>query len=440
MVSLNLFVLLGSIGLLILAISKYKLNTFIALFLVSISLGIGSGFESTALIAAIKAGFGHTMEKIGLLIIFGILLGELLNKSQATHFLANYILEKVGPKKILVAVVLIGFIVGLPIFCDSGFIILSGILFSLRPKAQRTPLMLALAGSLYAVHCLVPPHPGILAAAGKLDLNIGISMLMGTGIAMVPTVLVYFYAKKQDSLLYTFEAINEQDIKFKPSLNLFKAMLPIFLPILLMAIKAIYIIFNKDAQGFMNSSIVLVGEPFVALFLACILAFMLIETKNMKAVSELTEESFKKAGPILAIVAAGGIFGEIVKLNIESQNIAQYISGNLGSAWIWIPFLVAVFFKTAQGSSTVAIISSTGVLMPLMGSLGIDSEIEKQLFLMSMGAGSMLVSHANDAYFWVVSNFSETEQDLVLKKYSPMTVLMGLSSQILIWILVLINS
>lgn len=172
------------------------------------------------------------------------------------------------------------------------------------------------------------------------------------------------------------------------------------------------------------------GEPVMALLVGIILSISLFRKIDKTEINHLLENAIEKAGPILAIIAIGGAFGEIIKLLDLGKVFGELLVENrLG---LLIPFLLTVLFKTAQGSSTVAIISSTSIVLPLLPSLGLDSEWGRQITLMSMGAGSMMVSHANDAYFWVVSRFGNLTTNLAIKSYSTMTFLMGISTFLII--------
>lgn len=434
-VSLLLFV---SILLIILLSSKYKFNTFYVLFVVAIVVGISAQFSGEEVIKNLKAGFGHTLEKIGLLIILGTTLGVILDKTHATISIANYILRKTGEKKAGIAITLIGFLIGLPIFCDSGFIVLSGLLHSLGKKVKNSEVFftICLAGSLYAVHCLVPPHPGITAAAGQMNVELGQTMIFGTLLAIPTTVIVYFWAKfagKKYQELYSKQPenqgfdINSDKIHLPNPLQSF---LPIIIPILLISVKSIVLLDASIFSEKIVSIIKFIGEPVMALFVGIILSISLFKKIDKTEINHLLENAIEKAGPILAIIAIGGAFGEIIKLldlgKVFGEILVQIRLGLL------IPFLLTVLFKTAQGSSTVAIISSTSIILPLLPSLGLDSEWGHQITLMSMGAGSMMVSHANDAYFWVVSRFGNLNTNLAIKSYSTMTFLMGISTFLMI--------
>jgi gluconate:H+ symporter, GntP family len=422
-----------AIGILVFMISYLKINTFLSLFCVAVGLGLASGMDVTSLISAIKAGFGHTMEKIGLLIIFGVVLGEILEKSQATEQMAYYILQKVGIKNTPLAIILIGFLVGLPIFCDSGFIILSGLLFSLRKAENRMPLIICLAGSLYAVHCLVPPHPGILAATTKLNADLGLTMLLGMCVAIVPTILVFFYAKRFENKTN----LQQHDIQIEAKTftnSTWRVFLPLWLPIALMALKAILNVFYAANDNLTLSIIRFFGEPIMALLIGVLVAIPLLEDMSSKHINQLFNNAFAKSGHILAIVAAGGIFGEIVKVTLEKIDLNS-LNFNSTYFWIFIPFLLTFFLKSAQGSSTVAILSAVNLFEPFMDKLGIDNTLKTELFILAMGAGSMMISHANDAYFWVVTNFSKITEQQAFKNYTPMSVLMGTSTILVLWLI-----
>jgi gluconate:H+ symporter, GntP family len=430
--------LLVSILLIILLSSKYKFNTFYVLFVVAILVGIIAQFSGEEVIKNLKAGFGHTLEKIGLLIILGTTLGVILDKTKATISIANFILAKTGEKKAGIAITLIGFLIGLPIFCDSGFIVLSGLLHSLGKKVKNSEVFftLCLAGSLYAVHCLVPPHPGITAAAGQMNVELGQTMILGTLLAIPTTLIVYFWAKfagKKYQELYV-EQFENQELKISSDNaylpNPLQSFLPIIIPILLISIKSIVLLDATIFSEKIVSIIKFIGEPVMALFVGIILAISLFRKIDKLEINHLLENAIEKAGPILAIIAIGGAFGEIIKLLDLGKVFGEMLVENkLG---LLIPFLLTVLFKTAQGSSTVAIISSASIVLPLLPSLGLDSEWGRQSTLMSMGAGSMMVSHANDAYFWVVSRFGNLNTNLAIKSYSTMTFLMGISTFLMI--------
>lgn len=432
-----LLLLIASIAFIIWITAYKKLNAFFALLLAALGVGLLSGLPLGEIANTLKIGFGHTMEKIGLLIIFGTTLGVILEKTGATISMANAILRIVKEKNAPAAIAITGFIIGLPIFCDSGFIILSGLNHSLVRKTHyRMPVMAAvLATSLYAVHCLVPPHPGITAAVGTVGGDLGMVMLWGIVLA-IPAALVGYLWSIWRGRKITHEYIEpeaEQVVtKQVPSAAL--SFLPVILPIALIAAKSITLLFATQQEVIQSTILRIVsfaGEPVIALAIGIIISFSLIKREDKKEWPHWLTAGVEKAGMILAIIAAGGMFGEMLQATGMGKNLGDMLSGlSLG---IFFPFLIAAILKTAQGSSTVAVITAASLVTPLLANLGLQSSTGVTLTILSMGAGSMMVSHANDAYFWVISRFSNLETAATLKVYSVATLWMGLTVQLLIW-------
>jgi gluconate:H+ symporter, GntP family len=421
------FLLATAIIAIILLSAKYKYNTFFVLLVVAITVGFAAGFDGEKVISLMKKGFGATLEKIGLLIILGTTLGTLLNKSNATLSLANFILKKTGEKNTPLAVTLIGFLIGLPIFCDSGFIVLIGLVLSLtqRTKGMHVLLVVCLATSLYAVHCLVPPHPGISAAAGTLKVDLGKAMLLGSILSIPPAIAAFFWAKfiGKKYINFNTQLIDIQPITTENLPSPLLSILPIIVPIFLIAVKSLVLLNPEIFNPSVLSIIKFLGEPVAALCVGIVLSFFCFKKINKADMNTMLEQSIEKSGHILAIIAIGGAFGEIIKGMDLGKVFGESLSGSgLG---LLIPFALAVIFKTAQGSSTVAIISTASIIEPLLPALGFNTEGGRLLALMSMGAGSMSISHANDAYFWVISKFGEMDTRTTLRAYSSASFLMG---------------
>lgn len=437
-----LLLLVASIIFIIWITAHKKINAFFALLLAALGVGLLSGMPLTNIAAVLKAGFGHTMEKIGLLILFGTTLGVILEKTGATISMANTILRKVKESNAPAAIAITGFIIGLPIFCDSGFIILSGLNHSLVKKTHYSmPVMAAvLATSLYAVHCLVPPHPGITAAVGTAGGDLGMVMLWGMALS-VPAVLVGYcwslWRGKKVTHDYIEPVANEPIAKKIPPAG--RSFLPVILPIALIAAKSIWLLFISGQEVTHNLALQVLafaGDPVIALAIGIAVSLTLIQKEDRKEWSHWLTAGVEKAGMILAITAAGGMFGEMLQTTGLGKNVGTLLSGlSLG---IFFPFLIAAILKTAQGSSTVAVITAASLITPLLGNLGLQSPMALTLTILSMGAGSMAVSHANDSYFWVISRFSNLETAATLKVYSVATLLMGLTVQLFIWILFMI--
>ena len=432
-----LFILLLCIVFITLLTSKYSINVFFVLISVSIISGLIT-LPTNQLIKTIKYGFGHTMESIGLIIILGTAIGVMLDKTGAALSLANYILKKFGNAKAPLAILITGFIIGLPIFCDSGFIVLSSLSNSLSKRTKNAITVMApcLAIGLYSVHCLIPPHPGAAAAAGIFRVNFGTLMLLGIFIAIPAVISGYFYIKfinKKISGSDEVEMDNEKEIEFGILPNVFLASLPIIVPIILISLKSIInLVENEKKPGLLFEIIRFTGDPVIALCAGLICSFLLLAGKKINFINQVLTNSIEKAGPIIAIIAAGGAFGAIIEATNIGPLAGKYISG-IG-AGLLVPFIITAILKTAQGSSTVAIITASSIIYPLLIPLGLQTDWGRIFCVLSMGAGSMAISHTNDAYFWVVANFSGISPKLNLKIYSVSSSIMAVVSLLIIYI------
>jgi len=431
-----LFLLLViSIGFIVWLTAYKKVNAFFALLAAALMVGLLSGMPLNDVAGTLKTGFGHTMEKIGLLILLGTALGVVLEKTGATTSMATFILRRVSDRHAPAAIGLTGFIIGLPIFCDSGFIVLSGLNHSLARRSGTGMAVMAavLATSLYAVHCLVPPHPGITAAVGLVEANTGTVMLLGITLAIPAAWVGYAWSIRQGRKQPV--VIQGPAAEPAPAQNLPPAVLsflPVLLPIALIAAKSVVLLLVSAEEAQHLSLLIFAGEPVMALLIALVASFVLIPGHG-QALNVWLSEGIEKAGIVLAIIAGGGMFGEMLQATGMGRNLGEMLGGlSLG---IFFPFLITAILKTAQGSSTVAIMTSAALIAPLLPQLHLDTPMRVTLALLSMGAGSMVVSHANDAYFWVISRFSGLETKTTLQVYSVATLLMGMTVQLLVWIL-----
>jgi GntP family gluconate:H+ symporter len=432
MVASSVFAGLSIVAIIILT-SRFKLNAFIALFAVSLFLAFAT-LPASGIVAVLKDGFGGTMSSIGFLVILGAIIGITLDKTGGALSIAKYILSKTGEKRSAAALGITGFITGLPIFCDSGFIIMSGLGRSISARTGQAMPFIAtvLATSLYSVHCLIPPHPGALAAAGIMNANTGHLIIMGMAFA-VPGALAAFFWSKRISKTGNYAApASRQAFPDNDSLpSAFRSFLPIFAPLALITLRSLFTINADSGNGFIREMIIIAGEPVFALSAGVVLALILL-VKRRQSINDIFKESVEKAGPILIITAAGGMFGTVIKSTGAGEALGNALSeANIG---ILVPFIIALIMKTAQGSSTVAIITAASFVAPMLPALGLDSEWGRLFATLAMGAGSMFVSHANDSYFWVISNFSEIDSKDTLKVYSTSTIVMGTVVFAFVWI------
>jgi gluconate:H+ symporter, GntP family len=434
----GLSLILAGIILIIVLTSWLKINAFLSLFLVSLLLAI-IVLPFPDVVPALKKGFGDTMASIGLIIIFGAVIGVTLDVTGATVSMASFILDKTGRNNATAAIGITGFITGLPIFCDSGFIVLSGLNRSLTARSLSNPVLMSstLACSLYSVHCLIPPHPGATAAAGIIGANIGQLVLLGIVVA-IPAALAGFgwskFMTRKSRLKTNPEVPAEPEVSVVNKLpSPGRSFVPILIPLLLITLKSLTDFLFPGTTMVVFKITGFLGEPVIALLMGVFLSFTLFPVISKKEINHVLSVSIEKAGPIIIITAAGGIFGAVLKATGIGELAGNFLSGTgLG---LLIPFLLAAVLKTAQGSSTVAIITAASILSSMTGNVGFSGETGKMLVMLAMGAGSMIASHANDSYFWVITNFSKIEPDDTLKVYSTATMVMGLTAFAVVYIL-----
>jgi GntP family gluconate:H+ symporter len=428
-----------SIVFIILMTARIRMAAFFVLILAALGVGLASGMSMEKIVTTVKDGFGGTMGYIGVVIICGTTIGILLERTGAAFSLANAVLRMVGQKLVPLAMSISGFIVGIPIFCDSGFVVLSALNKALaeRAKISMSVMAVALATSLYSVHCLIPPHPGATAAAGIIGVDLGRVIMLGLPIAILPAFIGYIWATKigaKFNVPAVPEVTYEQLTKKYPSLpNPLHAAVPILVPVVLIALKSIGLLpTHPFGNGVFYNIIVLIGDPQIALLIGVFLCLTLVRVWTKEVLGKWLTDGVENAGLILAITAAGGAFGSILK----ATPIGNYIGSTLATLGlgIFLPFIIAAALKTAQGSSTVAILTAAALVSPMLPSLGLATGWGPTITVLAMGAGSMIASHANDSYFWVVSRFSGLDVPTALKAYTTSTIATGITAMIVIFI------
>ena len=432
----SFFFLLAGIAVIILLTAKYRVHAFFALLIACFIVGVGVQLSFASILNAVKEGFGRIMQSLGFIIVLGTTLGVLLEHSGSTRVMANYIIKQTGERKASLAMSIAGFIVGLPVFCDSGYIVMSGLNQSLarRTGISVVTMALSLATGLYSVHCLVPPHPGATAAAATISVDLGKLILIGTAVAIPGMIIGHAWSRYAGKKLPHVAATSEH-VDHGPAPSVLMAFLPVMVPIVLITINSFFIL-EKNSNYFLQKIFSVLGEPVTALSVGIILALGNFHKLTKMHVSKLLQESAEKAGGILVIIGAGGAFGAVLAAARIGEHFSEMI--DLRAMGIFFPFLLTFILKTAQGSSTVAIITASSIVLPLLAALGLDSDKGRLLSVLSMGAGSMMISHANDAYFWVISKFSGLEMRTMLRTYSVATVLMGSVTLLVVYILSLL--
>ncbi|MBN1506536.1 MAG: GntP family permease [Sedimentisphaerales bacterium] len=437
--------LLLSIIFIIVSTTRLRLHPFLSLLLAAFGYGICSGTMSLAdVVASVNGGFGDTIGKIGIVILAGAIIGVFLEKSGGARNLAEQTLRLVGQKNVPLAMSIIGYIVSIPVFCDSGFVILAPLAKALsrRAKASLAAGAIALSLGLYSTHTMVPPTPGPIAAAGILKADLGLVILWGVLVSLAALAAGWLFAVKYAART-TLAAESETPAALEPASqgpSAAKAIVPILFPIVLIVLKSVSA-FPSHPFGEATAARVIgfVGEPVVALLFGVLLAFLLPErlSLQMLSASGWVGEGMMAAATIILITGCGGAFGKV----LQSSGIADVVAGHLGrstSLSLLLPFLIAAGLKTAQGSSTVAIITTAGILSPLLEILGLQSETTRALTVVAIGAGSMVVSHANDSYFWVVTGFTKMTVNQGYRLQTLGTFVEGCAAAVALWVLSLV--
>jgi len=420
--------ILVAVLLIVLATSRWKMHPFLVLLLASLGVGITVGMPLQNVVKTMTEGFGGLMAYIGIVVILGGIIGSILEKSGAANRLAEAILSLTGPRRPTLGITLIGAIVGIPVFCDSGFVILSRLNQNLAQRAKLSPavLTMGLSGGLYTTHTLVPPTPGPIAAAGTLGLSdqLGYVILLGILVAIPVGAVVLLLAKRLGGKIdVPLEEVPAPEKTAMPSL--FRALLPIGLPLLLISIGTILTL--SGIAGTLGEGLIFLGNPLIALLLGTLASFSLLP--EWAAGQKWIGEGIVAAGPILILTGAGGAFGAVLKATPIRDSLAMVLpEDTLGLTGLLIMgWLLAAFLKSAQGSSTSALVIASAMLAPLAIGAEIIDPYPLALLTLAIGGGAMTVSHANDSFFWVVSQFGRLSLSEAYRSYTLMTLAQGLT-------------
>lgn len=407
-----------AIGFIVVATTRYKVHPFLALLIAAYGMGLCGGLSPAETTAALTGGFGRTIGYIGIVIACGCIIGMVLERSGCALVMAETMLRLIGRARAVLAMSCTGSLVSIPVFCDSGYVILSPLVRSL---ARQTGISLAafavaLSMGLYATHCLIPPTPGPIATAGELRADIGAVILLGLVVA-VPVVLATFaYAQFMGRRIFLDPDEGEEanaagpigGVNDEQAPGVLKAFAPILLPVVLIALKSIADLPGRPlGEGGLRTVLGLLGDPNAALVLGVFLAWFVVRHRGREAFGTWCGDGLRDAGTIILITAAGGALGGVLRETPLARLIADGLASfDLGGFSILLPFIVAAGLKTAIGSSTVAMITTASLISHLLPSMGLATGFGPALATLAVASGAMMVSHVNDSYFWVVTQMS----------------------------------
>lgn len=447
---IDLLILILLVAAIVLVTARWKISPFLALlgaallatFLYRIPIG-----ES---VEVVTTAFGNTLGNIGLVIIFGTMIGVVLERSGAAISMAELIIRIIGKRFPNLTMTLIGYIVSIPVFCDSGYVILNSLRKAITSRAAVSGLATstALMTGLFATHNLVPPTPGPLAAADELQVTGELGLIIGLGliVSLVAALAALLFASRLSQREFTpLPAEHEDDIEARDYEELrasygklpspFVSFLPIALPLLLICLGSVAALPAEPfGTGPLVDALIYLGTPVIALIIGLISAlFQLTGTGKLQRFNEQINEAIRVAAPILLITGAGAAFGAV--LNVSP--LTDFLTDNIAELGLglMVPFLIAAALKTAQGSSTVAIITGSALIAPMLGSLGLGTSEGAVLAVLAIGAGSMVVSHANDSFFWVVSQLSRIPVATAYRTLTVATAIQGVTAFLVVLLL-----
>jgi gluconate:H+ symporter, GntP family len=441
--AMPLLLLVLSILFIVVATARWGLHPFLALLAAAFGYGILAGMPLQEVVQSVNGGFGDTIGYIGIVILAGSIIGTFLEKSGGAYRLAETALQMTGKRHVPLAMTGVGYVVSLPVFCDSGFVLLAPLNRALAQKAGTTLAAgaVALSLGLYATHTMVPPTPGPIAAAGIIEADLGLVVVWGLVVSAAAALTGWLFATRVAARVWIDPSGTEGGAKSAPTPaeapSATKSLLPIVLPIVLLVARSIAELpAHPLGEGHLRTVLSFLGQPTVALLVGAVTAFLLPKKfdRTMLSGSGWVGEAVVAAATIIVVTGAGGAFGRVLQNSGIAELVGTLLEGREGIG-IGLPFLIAAGIKTAQGSSTVAIITTAGIVAPLLAALGLDSATAKALVVVGIGAGAMVVSHANDSYFWVVTQFSGMSLSQGYRLQSLGTLVQGVAAALALWCL-----
>ena len=419
---------------------RFKIKPFLTLLIASFLSGIFLKIDILDTLYLIYKGFFSIVLIIGPIIIIGTVLGKFLNETGTSKKMVNTFISYFGIDNIPLSLNLIGLIISIPVFCDAAFILMSSIVKDLSRITKKNIILLSvcLATGLYSAHVFIPPTPGPIAASAIINADIGLLFLIGIVVGIIVSISGYVWMKflfKKEFKIKPVE-IKSHDFTSDRSIVSF---LPVIVPILLISTSTIIKYPKLDINQLPFLKIFeIIGKPEIALLIGFLMTLIFLKKDEIQSTPQWIIKSLKNSFGILLITGAGGALGYIIRESGIIDNLNLNIATGLAS--IFSVFILATIIKTIQGSSTVAIVTTCAITAPILQSIGMTSELEKVILIISIGSGAMTISHVNDSYFWVVTKYSNIEMNDVLKYFSSATLIQGLTGLVLsIFIFIFLN-
>lgn len=438
-----IFIVVIAVAVLLLMVLKFRLSAFIALLLTSMLVGILAGMPLTEINSSIEKGMGGTLGFIAVVVGLGAIFGQLLESSGGARSFAHNLLMKFGKGKASWALMLSGFVIGIPVFLDVGFIILIPIVYALARDAKKSVLFYAipLLSGLAVTHTMVPPTPGPMAVANILGVDIGWVVLFGIMVALPSAVIAgplfgRFIAGKiiiDPPAEIPPVTGTDSGAENKP-LSLWTVGAIIMTPLLLILMSTLInlgIEKNWISGSLITEILIFIGHPFTALIIATFLSMILCMKRKIpgQTILELSTKALGPAGIIILVTGAGGVLKQIL---IDS-GIGKMLAGSIAGSSVPLVFLawsLAALVRITQGSATVAMITAAGFMAPILPVFGL-SQAATALIVIAIASGATILSHVNDSGFWIVSKYLGMNEKQTLQSWTVMETIIAVSGLVI---------
>ena len=463
----------AGVALLLLAVIKFKIPAFLALLVVSVLVALVAGIPLPDVVKTVTEGMGGTLGSVAILVGLGAMLGKMIEVSGGAQSLAGKFTQLLGPRRVIAAITAAAFLLAIPVFFDVGFIILIPIIYGFSKAAGVNPVKIGLpvAAIMLAIHVVVPPHPGVVGGAGILKADIGWTTIIGLLICIPVGVLGYFVAKRlnrreypmlagaaeQFRLFGTGKSDVEQEAgsgtgtgtgngggvavkttaKTAPSPAMIITL--IVLPILMIMVGTVGAVMLPKGSPAADIA-AFIGAPLIALLTALGMAYYFLGIRrgwSSQHTGEVMDSALAPTAIVILVTGAGGVFGKVLTVSGIGKALAEGLQ-SVGLPLILMAFILAAVLRASQGSATVAIITTAGLLAASVADGGY-TPVQTALILVSIGFGAFGLSHINDSGFWIVTRYLGLSVADGLRTWTVLTTILGVAGfalTFLVWIMV----
>ena len=428
--------LVGVVALLFLAITRFKWHVFIAVLVPLLLFAFIPGIDREVFITAFETGFGRTVQSIAVVLVLGSLLAEALKHTGAVERIALSMIKVVGEKRMSLALTFTGYLIGIPIFCDAGYVILNPLVHS---AAIRTGLNMAtmgtgLIGAMLLTHAIVPPTPGPLAAVAIVQADMGKVILFGCIICFGASIVGWLYAQWVGPRLNSPPSAEVAGQSFAdrgiPLPTPARAFFPLLLPLLLIAGQSTFAVILPE-DHVVNRAMHFLGWPVVALALGVLFAFgNATKAQSGDRTSTWVEDALRISAMVIMVIGLGGSLSQILRQTPAVDMIAKGIMSS-GVPPIFLPFIIGVVGNMITGSATVGVITAASITAPMMPTLGLSPEAT----MLAGSCGSIIIKYVNSSYFWLCTSLTRMPLRSALISFGGVTLVNGVSAMLITFVL-----